>query len=328
MDDGTPPPGGERLRPCALCARPASLLCARCLAVSFCDAACQRRAWRDHKPLCVPAATAATALVAVKAAKEAVLPMRRISTLLAEMIARPTSASAVQSCADALYSLKLEKSPKIALTAEEAAFAMAPLVDALRYHVSNVSTCAIVVAAVAVVADTEAARAAALAAHAMRPLVAVLKAHPACIRVCSGACSAIARLSISAAGCEAAHSASASPSIIAALTAHASNGIVCQYAVSAIAALIRTPAGARAVVSAGGNACLLDALRTHLENVILCRSACQALGLIIMLLPEDIELARKAWPLFDDALAQHGARDCPEAVSAEIALKRKFFSPL
>lgn len=66
-------------RPCALCAKPASLLCARCLEVAFCDATCQRGAWRDHKPLCFPAATSATAMVKVT---HALSPERKATSTL------------------------------------------------------------------------------------------------------------------------------------------------------------------------------------------------------------------------------------------------------
>ena len=63
--------GEAEFRPCALCAKPATMLCARCLAVAFCNETCQRGAWRDHKPLCKPAlvATAATAMVLAKSKK-------------------------------------------------------------------------------------------------------------------------------------------------------------------------------------------------------------------------------------------------------------------
>lgn len=58
-------PEGSLTRLCARCAKPATMMCSRCLSVAFCDVGCQRGAWRDHKPLCMPAATALTAMVTV-----------------------------------------------------------------------------------------------------------------------------------------------------------------------------------------------------------------------------------------------------------------------
>lgn len=53
------------VRLCGRCGKPATMLCARCMGLAFCDSICQRAAWRDHKPLCVPVASDATTMVAV-----------------------------------------------------------------------------------------------------------------------------------------------------------------------------------------------------------------------------------------------------------------------
>lgn len=135
-------------RLCGRCARPASNLCARCLAVAFCSENCQRLAWRDHKPLCVPAATAATALVVAprKAPPLGELPQasmsfERIVMLLKRHAAdKDIAASGLAALRDKVYAESVKESePKIRAFIE--AGAVVAVVDALRLHVASEDVC-------------------------------------------------------------------------------------------------------------------------------------------------------------------------------------------
>ncbi len=46
---------GGKAKLCAKCGGRGALICGRCMAASYCDAACQRSDWNIHKARCVPA---------------------------------------------------------------------------------------------------------------------------------------------------------------------------------------------------------------------------------------------------------------------------------
>mmetsp|Transcript_2261 Transcript_2261/g.5288 ORF Transcript_2261/g.5288 Transcript_2261/m.5288 type:complete len:351 (-) Transcript_2261:92-1144(-) len=58
MDPGSPSARSPHTPPkkklCATCEKPTQNRCARCQAVNYCNAACQRQAWKEHKKECVP----------------------------------------------------------------------------------------------------------------------------------------------------------------------------------------------------------------------------------------------------------------------------------
>jgi hypothetical protein len=50
----------EHPHPCGQCKAPASLRCSRCASAWYCDAGCQKAAWKGHKGACTPHRTRCT----------------------------------------------------------------------------------------------------------------------------------------------------------------------------------------------------------------------------------------------------------------------------
>ena len=60
--------GPVEVKPCGYCGKAASLLCAKCKNVAYCDATCQRAHWPTHKAVCVkPEECAVPVAAAVRA---------------------------------------------------------------------------------------------------------------------------------------------------------------------------------------------------------------------------------------------------------------------
>jgi hypothetical protein len=51
---------------CFSCGSPARTLCGRCQVAKYCDRACQKKAWKDHKLVCTPMKATQAAIVPVK----------------------------------------------------------------------------------------------------------------------------------------------------------------------------------------------------------------------------------------------------------------------
>lgn len=313
----------EPSRLCARCGKAATQLCSRCLSVAFCDASCQRGAWRDHRPLCVPAATAATAVVAATkrmvASPQPPTASTGIAHVVSLMIAHPLDVDVANSGIRAIF--QFTQTAEGGAAAALQAGAHVPLVDVLRHHAEHADLCSLSGLALSgLLYRLRADKRAAIAIGAIPLVCAALRAHAAHAKTSSSACSALWTLTHeNPTGTAAARACGAIPLLVAALRSHVASAEVCCSACLAIYTFTTDADGRSAVLASGALPALLAALQVHEKHRELCMQACSAIAnVVLQRRGAEAALSDGAVPLLVGALKTHGgcAKVCANAFTA------------
>lgn len=332
----------EPTRLCALCAKPATMLCSRCRGVAFCNSDCQRNAWRDHKPLCFPAATAETAIVpmgptlekTVKFGYEVPHGARTFEAVVAHMQSYPKDEKVMGRGVEALRCLALLPTKCAAMLKSPDVFRV--LTSALRLHAlhSNASSQKVCTGAINTLGSMLRWRpypvVALAAADAISPLTAALSTHKGSRAVCSEASEVLGFIfsqstptGVFAANVAAptfdlrALAVAALEPLVKALEMHSTDPEVCAHASLTVGSLCQNWSVRADAMEAGAILPLVSILCNHASHPAACSSAGKAIS-FIALRPtgKAALLVSGAAPLLVAALARHGGAQCPTALIA------------
>lgn len=280
---------------CGRCGAEATQLCARCRSTAFCDAACQRAAWRDHKPLCVPAASAATAVVpaapfagekaAASEQPSSSMSIARLVELLKENIG---DAGFTKRALAVLGKHSIDHRKQREMVASDAA---GWIVASLRAHPASGEICFEALGVLSMLSTSPDGAYVILTSGIKDPLFAALRSLMATEDICRSAIVTLSNIikfgsgdpDVAHLAAELASSATAFGLLATALRVHSASASVCVHACNAIVVISQTPGGERAAASAsaaGAVPLVVSALRNHAKRADVCARAGSALGIL------------------------------------------------